>query len=235
MTALTASSGRPGTARFAPQEDGHQDVAHQVRGVEQRVWSSAEPARPPRRDRPSPHRQRQSRWPLCTSSACALGPRHGPPVIVVQTRYGTRELLPPAAPPPGKLEQIAGLLVHHASRTNTGKATRLLACNLKVTAQDDQDLRALRSDLGRLARQSPVPEVVTQSVAFVEAVAKHPAVLDRVRLMHASSSRREVHYDVDDAQLARAVAQLTAIDSAWDGRLQRIKQLAEALQAARAT
>ena len=68
-----------------------------------------------------------------------------------------------------------------------------------------------------------------------QAVAKHPAVLDRVRLMHASSSRRKVHYDVDDAELARAVAQLTAVGSAWDGRLQRIKQLAEALHAARAT
>ena len=68
-----------------------------------------------------------------------------------------------------------------------------------------------------------------------QTVAKHPTVLDRVRLVHASSSRREVHYDVGDAQLARAVAQLKAVGSAWDGRLQRIKQLAEALQAARAT
>jgi len=106
-------------------------------------------------------------------------------VIVVQTRDGTRELLPPAAPPPGKLEQIAGLLVHHASRTDTGKASRLLACNLKVTARGDQDLRALRSDLERLARQSPIPEVVTQALALVEA---HPLLRDEgVRaLLHAA-------------------------------------------------
>ncbi len=148
-------------------------------------------------------------------------------MIVVQTRYGTRRLFPPTTPPTGGLEQVAGLLVHHAARTDTGQASRLLARNLKVTARGDQDLRALRSDLGGLARQSPIPEVVTQAVALVETVAKHPAVLDRVRLVHASSSRREVHYDVD-AQLARAVAQLKAVGSAWDGRLQRIKQLERA-------
>ena len=53
-----------------------------------------------------------------------------------------------------------------AARTGTGKAARLLGCNLKVTGQDDQDRRALQSDLGRLA--SLVPEVVTQSLALVE-------------------------------------------------------------------
>jgi len=107
-------------------------------------------------------------------------------VIVVQTRYGTRRLLPPATPPPGKIEQIAGLLVHHASRTDTGKASRLLACNLKVTARNDQDLRALRSDLGRLVRQFPVPEVVvTQSLALVQA---HPLLGDEgvQALLHAA-------------------------------------------------
>ena len=94
-------------------------------------------------------------------------------MIVVQTRYGTRRLLPPTTPPPGRLEQVAGLLVHHAARTDTGKASRLLACNLKVTARDDQDLRALRSELGRLAKQSPVPEVVTRALALVEG---HPRI-----------------------------------------------------------
>jgi hypothetical protein len=37
---------------------------------------------------------------------------------------------------------------------------------------------------------------------------------------------------VDDAQLARAVAQLTSVGSAWDARLQRIKRIAEAIQVA---
>lgn len=62
-----------------------------------------------------------------------------------------------------------------------------------------------------------------------QAVAKHLAVLDRVGLVHASTSGREVHYEIDQAQFARAVAQLTAVGSAWDGRLQRIRQIAEAL------
>ena len=111
-------------------------------------------------------------------------------MIVVQTRYGTRRLLSQATPPPGKLEQIAGLLVHHASRTDTGKASRLLACNLKVTARNDQDLRALRSDLGRLVRQFPVPEVVvTQSLALVQA---HPLLGDEgvQALLHAAGLRQ---------------------------------------------
>ena len=102
-----------------------------------------------------------------------MGPRYGPSVIVVQTRYGTRSLLPPTTPPPGKLEQVAGLLVHQAARTDTGKASRLLACSHKVTGKDDQDLRAPQSELGRLARQSPVPEVVTQTLALVET---HPHI-----------------------------------------------------------
>lgn len=65
-----------------------------------------------------------------------------------------------------------------------------------------------------------------------QAVAKHLAVLDRAGLVHASPSGREVRYEVDQAQLARAVAQLNAVGSAWDSRLQRIKQLAEALERA---
>ena len=106
-------------------------------------------------------------------------------MIVVQARDGTRRLLTPTVPPPGGLEQVAGLLVHHAARTDTGKASRLLACDLKVTARDDQDLRALRSELGRLASQSPVPEVVTQALALVE---EHPSISDEgIRaLLHAA-------------------------------------------------
>ena len=94
---------------------------------------------------------------------------------MVQTRDGIRRLLPPTTPPPGSLEQVAALLVHQAARADTNKASRLLACNLKVTRQADQGLRALRSDLGRLARQSPVPEVVTQALALAEA---HPSISD---------------------------------------------------------
>ena len=63
-----------------------------------------------------------------------------------------------------------------------------------------------------------------------QAVAKHLGVLDRVGLVVATPAGRERRYRVDDAQLARAVAQLSAVGSAWDARLQRIKRIAEAIQ-----
>ena len=65
-----------------------------------------------------------------------------------------------------------------------------------------------------------------------QAVAKHLGVLDRVGLVRATQSGREKRYRVDDAQLARAVAQLSSVGSAWDARLQRIKRIAEAIQRA---
>jgi DNA-binding transcriptional ArsR family regulator len=63
-----------------------------------------------------------------------------------------------------------------------------------------------------------------------QAVAKHLAVLDRVGLGHAAPAGRERRYQVDQAQLARAVAQLAAVGSAWDSRLRRIKRIAEAIE-----
>jgi DNA-binding transcriptional ArsR family regulator len=63
-----------------------------------------------------------------------------------------------------------------------------------------------------------------------QAVAKHLGVLDRVALVRATPAGREKRYRVDDAQLARAVAQLASVSSAWDARLQRIKRIAEAIQ-----
>jgi ArsR family transcriptional regulator, cadmium/lead-responsive transcriptional repressor len=63
-----------------------------------------------------------------------------------------------------------------------------------------------------------------------QAVAKHLGVLDRVGLVRSTPAGREKRYRVDDAQLARAVAQLSSVGSAWDARLQRIKRIAEAIQ-----
>ncbi|WP_189238176.1 ArsR/SmtB family transcription factor [Planomonospora parontospora] len=63
-----------------------------------------------------------------------------------------------------------------------------------------------------------------------QAVAKHLGVLDRVGLVHASPAGRERRYRVDEAQLARAVAQLSSVGAAWDARLQRIKRIAEAIR-----
>ncbi len=63
-----------------------------------------------------------------------------------------------------------------------------------------------------------------------QAVAKHLGVLDRVHLVQVTPSGRERLYEVDEAQFARAVAQLSAVGSAWDARLQRIKRIAETIQ-----
>jgi DNA-binding transcriptional ArsR family regulator len=62
-----------------------------------------------------------------------------------------------------------------------------------------------------------------------QAVAKHLGVLDRAGLVHATPAGRERRYQVDDAQLAHAVAQLAAVGSAWDARLRRIRRIAEAI------
>jgi DNA-binding transcriptional ArsR family regulator len=62
-----------------------------------------------------------------------------------------------------------------------------------------------------------------------QAVAKHLGVLDEVGLVHSTLVGRERRYDVDEAQLSRAIAQLTAVGATWDARLNRIKRIAEAL------
>jgi DNA-binding transcriptional ArsR family regulator len=63
-----------------------------------------------------------------------------------------------------------------------------------------------------------------------QAVAKHLTVLDRVGLVHAATAGRERQFRVDEAQLARAAAQLADVGSTWDRRLQRIKRLAETIE-----
>lgn len=63
-----------------------------------------------------------------------------------------------------------------------------------------------------------------------QAVAKHLAVLDRAGLVHGANAGREKRYRVDHAQLARAVAQLADVGAAWDRRLRRIKEIAEAIE-----
>jgi DNA-binding transcriptional ArsR family regulator len=65
-----------------------------------------------------------------------------------------------------------------------------------------------------------------------QAVAKHLDVLYRAGLVHATPVGREKRYRVDEAQLARAVAQLASVGATWDARLRRIKRLAEAIHGA---
>lgn len=63
-----------------------------------------------------------------------------------------------------------------------------------------------------------------------QAVAKHLVVLDRVGLVHATAAGRENQFRVDEDQLARAIAQLADVGAAWDGRLRRIKRIAETIE-----
>jgi len=63
-----------------------------------------------------------------------------------------------------------------------------------------------------------------------QAVSKHLVVLDRVGLVHVTPAGRERRYQVDEAQLARAVAQLVDVGATWDARLRRIKRIAEAIR-----
>jgi DNA-binding transcriptional ArsR family regulator len=63
-----------------------------------------------------------------------------------------------------------------------------------------------------------------------QAVAKHLGVLDRAGLVHIRPAGREMRYEVDERQLARAAAQLADVGSTWDARLRRIKRIAEAIQ-----
>jgi DNA-binding transcriptional ArsR family regulator len=63
-----------------------------------------------------------------------------------------------------------------------------------------------------------------------QAVAKHLGVLERVGLVNARTAGRERVYAVDEDRLALAITQLSAVRDAWDGRLQRIKRMAETIQ-----
>jgi hypothetical protein len=63
-----------------------------------------------------------------------------------------------------------------------------------------------------------------------QAVAKHLAVPHRAGLVNPQPAGREVSSGVDPEQLRRAVAQLAEVGQAWDGRLRRIKAIAEAIE-----
>jgi DNA-binding transcriptional ArsR family regulator len=66
-----------------------------------------------------------------------------------------------------------------------------------------------------------------------QAVAKHLAVLERSGLVHAEPAGREVRYVVDAEQFARACAQVARVSQVWNGRLRRIKTIAEGIQRSR--
>jgi DNA-binding transcriptional ArsR family regulator len=64
-----------------------------------------------------------------------------------------------------------------------------------------------------------------------QAVAKHLVVLKRVGLVTGRRRGREVRYTVRPERLDDAAAAMTRVAAQWDGRLVRIKRLAETAQA----
>ena len=109
-----------------------------------------------------------------------------------------------------------------------------------TTAVDDElwsaigdPMRRQLVDLLLAAGEGTATTLGAQLPISRQAVTKHLGVLDRVGLVRATPAGREKRYRVDDAQLARAVAQLSSVGAAWDARLQRIKRIAEAIQRTR--
>lgn len=105
-----------------------------------------------------------------------------------------------------------------------------------ITVVDDELWSAIGDPTRRrlldalLARPGTATTLSEQVPVTRQAVAKHLAVLDRVGLVHAVPAGRERRYEVDEAQLARAVAQLAGVGAAWDARLRRIKTIAERIE-----
>ena len=64
-----------------------------------------------------------------------------------------------------------------------------------------------------------------------QAVAKHLAVLARVGLVSGQRRGREVRYRLRPQRLDDAAEAMARVAAQWDGRLARIKQLAESAQA----
>jgi DNA-binding transcriptional ArsR family regulator len=64
-----------------------------------------------------------------------------------------------------------------------------------------------------------------------QAVAKHLVVLNRVGLVAGRRRGREVRYAIRPERLDDAAAAMARVAAQWDGRLARIKRLAESVQA----
>jgi DNA-binding transcriptional ArsR family regulator len=64
-----------------------------------------------------------------------------------------------------------------------------------------------------------------------QAVAKHLAVLNRVGLVAGRRHGREVRYAVRPERLDDAAEAMARVAAQWDGRLARIKRLAESVRA----
>jgi ArsR family transcriptional regulator, cadmium/lead-responsive transcriptional repressor len=123
-------------------------------------------------------------------------------------------------------------------RTATGGVRRPADVGAVNTTAVDDDLwsaigdptRRRMLDILLAAGPGTATSLAEQLPVTRQAVAKHLLVLDQAGLVHGTATGRERRYQVDQAQLARAVAQLTSVGASWDARLQRIKRIAEAIQ-----
>ena len=62
-----------------------------------------------------------------------------------------------------------------------------------------------------------------------QAVSKHLAVLERAGLVTHHRQGREVHYSVRIERVDEAARSMLQLANAWDGRLRRLKRIAELL------
>jgi DNA-binding transcriptional ArsR family regulator len=77
-------------------------------------------------------------------------------------------------------------------------------------------------------RSTTVPELTATLPITRQAIAKHLSTLDQAGLVErAPDGGREVHYRLRPGALDAATAWMQAAESAWDGRLARLKQAVE--------
>jgi DNA-binding transcriptional ArsR family regulator len=81
-----------------------------------------------------------------------------------------------------------------------------------------------------LARGEASVSTLSHSVPVTrQAVSKHLAVLERVGLVTQHRQGREVRYSVRVERVDQAARSMLRLANAWDGRLRRIKRMAESL------
>jgi ArsR family transcriptional regulator, cadmium/lead-responsive transcriptional repressor len=84
-----------------------------------------------------------------------------------------------------------------------------------------------------LAHGQVTPTALAAELPFTrQAVAKHLAVLSNVGLVEGIRQGREIRYTVRPDHLEVAVRAMAKVAARWDARLETIKRLAEASQAA---
>jgi DNA-binding transcriptional ArsR family regulator len=96
------------------------------------------------------------------------------------------------------------------------------------TALADPTRRQVLEVLGR--RECSASAIARETPVSRQAVVKHLAVLDEAGLVEGRKAGREVLFRVRPEGLRAAAAWMTDQAAAWDRRLRRLKELAEAPQ-----